>query len=380
MTTHHVVILGAGSAGAAAAQELAKADGVNVTLVGRTDETPYNRTLVNKGVAVGLLTPEQAALPTPGAPVVADTAQFIDTASRTVQLASGATLRYDSLIVATGSTPRDLDASVPGAAAAAEAGRLTSLYSLADAVRVRDLVDRSDPASIVIFGAGLVAAETASLLRQKGHDITLVARSPLPGATAFGDDIAAVIAASHHANVSTAFGRSPATIGVDSDGLAITLDDQTRLRADLAIVAVGTTPSGPAPWPAGVHVDDRLRAHDDGVYGAGGVAVHHDTLLGTWRIDHWADAAAQGQHAANVLLHNLNLATDPGPYRPRSPHTSLVHGNTVAAIGLTGARTPGQVLTSEPLVVVHEHQGVPIGAAGVNAVPAVFEWTARLYS
>ncbi|MFE7331785.1 FAD-dependent oxidoreductase [Streptomyces sp. NPDC057565] len=381
MTTQHVVILGAGSAGAAAAQELAKTDGVTVTLVGRTGETPYNRTLVNKGVAVGLLTPEQASLPTPGASLVADTAQFIDTGARTVRLASGAALDFDALIVATGSTPRDLDALVPGADAATAAGRLTSLHSLSDAVRLRDLLaHRSNPARVVIFGAGLVAAETASLLHQKGHEITLVARSPLPGATAFGDDIAATIAAAHHENVSTAFGRTPATIRVDGDGLDITLDDQADLRADLAIVALGTTPSGPAPWAAGVQVDDRLRAHDDGVYAAGGVAIHHDALLGTWRIDHWADAAAQGKHAAGTLLHDLGLATDPGPYLPCSPYTSVVYGNTVAAIGFTGGQTRGHAVTSQPLVVVHEHQGVPVGAAGVDAAPAVFEWLPQLHA
>jgi 3-phenylpropionate/trans-cinnamate dioxygenase ferredoxin reductase subunit len=73
MTTHHVVILGAGSAGAAAAMALANADAVTVTLLGRTGEAPYNRTLVNKGVALGLLAPEQAALPRPGAALIADT-------------------------------------------------------------------------------------------------------------------------------------------------------------------------------------------------------------------------------------------------------------------------------------------------------------------
>jgi NADH dehydrogenase FAD-containing subunit len=67
MTKHHVVILGAGAAGTAAAETLADVPDVTVTLVGKTGETPYNRTLVNKGVAIGLLTPEQAALTHNGA-------------------------------------------------------------------------------------------------------------------------------------------------------------------------------------------------------------------------------------------------------------------------------------------------------------------------
>jgi 3-phenylpropionate/trans-cinnamate dioxygenase ferredoxin reductase subunit len=298
-----------------------------------------------------------------------------------VRLASGATLGFDTLIVATGSAPRHLDTEVPGAAAATAAGRLTTLHSLADAVRVRGLLARrSTPGRVVIFGAGLVAAETASLLRQNGHEITLVARSTLPGATTFGDDIAVPIAAAHHENVSTAFGRTPTAIRIDDDELDVTLDDQSNLCADLAIVALGTTPAGPAPWVDGVHVDDRLHARDAGVYAAGGVAIHHDQLLGTWRIDHWADAAAQGEHAARALLHALELAADPGPYLPRSPYAAVVHGKAITAVGFTGGHAPGRVVSSQPLVVVHEHRGVPVGATGVDAAPAVFEWGPQLYA
>ena len=72
MSSQKVIVLGAGAAGTAAARVLAGSDAVTVTLVGRTDEAPYNRTLVNKGVAVGLLTPEQAAIP--GIDALLDTA------------------------------------------------------------------------------------------------------------------------------------------------------------------------------------------------------------------------------------------------------------------------------------------------------------------
>jgi 3-phenylpropionate/trans-cinnamate dioxygenase ferredoxin reductase subunit len=380
MTTHHVVIIGAGSAGAAAAATLADTSAVTVTTVNRTGETPYNRTLVNKGVALGLLTPEQAALSHKGAAFTADSAQHVDPDARTIQLSSGARINFNTLIVATGGAPRTLDAEVKGASAAIKAGRLTTLHSLTDAVRVRDLLaQRATPARVVVFGAGLLAAETTSLLHERGHHLTLVARSTLPGKTAFGPEIAADIAAAHSENVSTAFGRTPTEIHVDGDELEVTLDDHSRLRAHTAIIAHGTTPAGPAPWPDGVHVDDHLRAQaSPGVYAAGGVAIHHDEL-GTWRIDHWADAAAQGEHAARTLLSDLRLAPDPGPYLPRSSHASIVHGKTIAAIGFTGVHSKARVATSRPLVVVHEHHGVPVGAAGIDAAPAVFEWAPYLY-
>ena len=65
MSPQKVLILGAGAAGAAAARVLHGSGTVSVTLVDRTGQAPYNRTLVNKGVAIGLLTPEQVVTPAP---------------------------------------------------------------------------------------------------------------------------------------------------------------------------------------------------------------------------------------------------------------------------------------------------------------------------
>lgn len=113
---------------------------------------------------------------------------------------------------------------------------------------------------------------------------------------------------------------------------------------------------------------------------AGGVAIHHDQFLGTWRIDHWADAGAQGEHAARTLLHALELAADPGPYLPRSPYLTAVYGKAITAVGLTGAHAPGRAVSPHPLVVVHEHRGVPVGAAGVDTAPAVLQWVPQLHA
>lgn len=377
MKQHKVLILGAGAAGAAAARVLNASQEVEVTVIGATGEAPYNRTLVNKGVAVGLLTPEQARVP--GLDVVADTVDSVDPDSRTVHLASGATTTFDALVVATGSAPRALPATVRGADVAGAAGLLTTLHSLQDAVRVRDrLAGRS--ARVVIFGAGLVAAETATLLRDRGHQITLVARTDMAGTSAFGDHVAARLRDLHERNVTTQFGRAVTEIDVADDILDITLDDSTHVLADLGIVAHGTSPSAPGPWYDGVPVDDRLRSAHDSVYAAGGVAVHDDPSLGTWRIDHWADAAAQGEHAAKSVLHDLGLDADPGAYLPRSAFTAQVYGTTVAAVGLTGGHTTASLTSDDPLVVQHEYSGRTTGVSGVDSAIQVFEWMPRLHA
>src|SRR5690625_1650404 len=131
MSPATIGIIGAGAAGAAAAKSLqAAVPEAQIDLLTRTGEQPFNRTLVNKGVAIGLLTPEQSALPETGATLVADTVRGIDPRTRQVHLASGDTRTYDGLIVTTGSRPHTLGEHVLGRDEALASRRLTTLPSL----------------------------------------------------------------------------------------------------------------------------------------------------------------------------------------------------------------------------------------------------------
>jgi 3-phenylpropionate/trans-cinnamate dioxygenase ferredoxin reductase subunit len=379
VTAHRAVILGAGAAGTAAARALAGQEDIKTTIIGQTDETPYMRMLI-KGVVYGLTTPEFARLPMPQADFLADAAELIDPDARRIHLSSGATIAYDSLIVATGSRARRLDVDILGAEQAAAAGTLSALHSLEDAVRIRDAVlARRKPTRVAIYGGGLIASETASTLQAEGHHISLIARSAIPGIAAFGRPIAERLAADHQRRVSTYFGRNIRAIYIETDATIVSLDDGTDLAVDFVVLALGTTPVAPGPWNDAVDVDDRLRVHHlASVYAAGGVAVHHDDYLGTWRIDHWDDAVAQGTHAAQMLLHALGRTDDPGPYRPRSVYMSMVYGQVVAGVGYTGK--PGtRVENSEEFLVLHEQGDTVIGASCIDAVGAVYQWARRLH-
>ena len=96
-TSPHILVLGAGAAGSAAARGLAARDDVRVTLVTQTGEAPYTRMLIS-GVALGPTPPDLIALPLPQVEVVADTVVDVHPSGRTVQLATGARLPYDALI------------------------------------------------------------------------------------------------------------------------------------------------------------------------------------------------------------------------------------------------------------------------------------------
>lgn len=392
-TQRRVVVLGAGAAGTAAARTLATQPGVSVSLVARTDETPSNRMLVNKGIAIGLLQPEQIALPIPGVELITDTAHAVSTASaatagtesrHSVVLASGATLDADVVLVATGSAPRALPIDVPGAAQAQQHGSITALHSLGDGVRVRDAL-AAGPSRVVVLGGGILAGETTSLLAERSHEVTMVTRSAVPGAGALGDAVAQRILELHRSRLDLRAGRSLSEVKAITSGAAdevvVTLDDGSKIAAELVVVAHGTMPTGPAPWASGLEVDARLRVPGTpSVYAAGGVALHRHPSIGEWRIDHWADSAAQGEHAARSVLHDLGLGEDPGDYLPRTMHATTIHGASLTAAGITGPPAADRVVSVDPLVVVHEIEEIPVGVSGLDAAALLPDWLGRLHT
>ncbi|MCF6468466.1 FAD-dependent oxidoreductase [Nonomuraea sp. MG754425] len=168
-TSHKIVVIGGGYAGTAAANHLQLRDDVDITLV-NSRPTFVERIRLHQFVA-GNYDPsvDYGTMLGDGIKLVVDNATRIDTASRTVELASGAALDYDYVIYAVGSTGA-VPSSVPGAAEFA--------YSLADLesaerLRVR-LAELPADAVVTVVGGGLTGIETAAELAEQGRRVTLV--------------------------------------------------------------------------------------------------------------------------------------------------------------------------------------------------------------
>lgn len=383
MSTPSIAIIGAGAAGTAAARTL-KAAGLDIDLYTRCGERPYNRTLVNKGIAIGLLEPAQAALPDTGATLRSETVRGLDPRARRLRLESGDTHAYDALLIATGSRARTLDEEVIGRDQAVSAGRLTTLHSAADAVRVRDLLATTKPARVLILGGGLVASETASLLTDAGHDVALITRAAIPGANAIGAHVTRRLRDLHRPQHAAYLERTVSSIRTLTDRISITLNDGSRVEGDLAIIAHGTLPAAPAPWtgPDGIPVDSRLRsmhAPRQRIYAAGGVAVHHYPGHGSYRIDHWDDSVAQGIHAANALLHDLGMADDPGLYLPNSLFSARIHSHTLTGVGHPALSTSTRLVSTDPLLTAHYLEDIPVALTGIDAASLVRDRTPLLH-
>src|SRR5699024_8073248 len=149
-----------GAAGSSAAQVLAQHEDIAATAIAATETAPYNRTLVNKAVATGLIDAKQTHLPFLPTTTIQASAEVIFPKQQHAEPRSGTQLDYDAVIAATGSTPRPHPAGIAGPGSL-EGGLLTHLHSLDDALRVRAVNEQTPAARELIYGAGFIGAETA---------------------------------------------------------------------------------------------------------------------------------------------------------------------------------------------------------------------------
>ncbi|MEV5651827.1 FAD-dependent oxidoreductase [Nocardia sp. NPDC052254] len=168
-TITKVVVLGGGYAGAVAANRLRVRSDIDITLVNPRPDFVERMRLHQFVAGTHEATTDYDALLGEGVHLVVDSAVRIDTAARTVELASGRALDYDYVIYAIGSTAA-VPASVPGAAEYAY-----PIAELEHAQRLRDaLAEIPAQAPVVVVGGGLTGIETAAELVERGRTVTLV--------------------------------------------------------------------------------------------------------------------------------------------------------------------------------------------------------------
>ncbi len=310
-TVPKFLIVGGGLAGAIAAQTLREEgfDG-RITLLAAERHRPYERPPLSKDYLQGKA--ERDSIFAHPEPWYADNAvelrlgtavNSLDPALRTVTTASGVQLRYDKLLLTTGSTPRRL--SVPGA----DLDGVHYLRSVDDSERIKTGFAKAH--RVAIIGAGWIGLETAAAARNAGLDVTLLEHAELPLLRVLGPETAPIFADLHRDHgvdlrsqvaVAELTGKNGAVTGV-------ILNDGSRIDADMVLVGVGITPNTQLAAGAGLKidngilVDEHLRTSDVNIFAAGDVANAYNPRLGRHiRVEHWANARRQGATAGKTML------------------------------------------------------------------------------
>jgi anthranilate 1,2-dioxygenase large subunit len=224
----------------------------------------------------------------------------VDSERRTITLADGNILPYDTLLFSSGGRARKLN--VPGS----DLPGLYYLRSLDDAQAISEALSSAKRA--VIVGGGFIGLELASTARARGLSVTLVeAESELMQRllpAALGRAFRA-LAERNGVRVSLA---TPVTSIEGLGGQVSVITPSERLDADLVLVGVGMEPRTELAEQAGCHVDGGIlidregRTSVPGIWAAGDCTLHHIAIDGMRvRRESWHNAEHQGTAAGRSI-------------------------------------------------------------------------------
>jgi len=316
------VIVGASLTGAKAAETLREEgfDG-NIVLLGEEHEFPYERPPLSKGYLLGKEDrssifvhedswyPENAVDLRLGVRVTA-----LDPAAKQVSLDDGGTVAYDRLLLATGASPRRLNA--PGA----DLDGVLYLRRVGDSERLQAALRGGG--QVVTVGGGWIGLEVTAAAREAGCEVTLVEPEPVALYRQLGPELGGVFTDLHKEHGVVFRTRESVTAFHGSGGKvsAAVTSSGAVLPADHVVVGIGAIPSTGLATHAGldvgngVIVDAGLRSSAPDVFAAGDVANAFHPIYGRHvRVEHWANALNGGPAAARSML-SQGISYDAVPY------------------------------------------------------------------
>jgi 3-phenylpropionate/trans-cinnamate dioxygenase ferredoxin reductase component len=304
-----VLIVGAGHAGfqvAASLRQHGFAD--RICLINDEAHLPYQRPPLSKAYLKGEGRPDSLMFRPDKfyrdqtIELMAGRAVAIDRAAQKLLLASGASLDYGHLVLATGARNRLLD--IPNA-------------NLAD-VRYLRILDESEAlrkriaagGRVVVIGAGFIGLEFAATARIKGLEVDVVELGARVMARAVTAEISDFFQERHTAaGIRIHLGVQATSI--EGDGTHVTgvsLSDGRHIPADLVVVGVGVLPNvelaaeAGLPVASGIIVNEQLLTSDPNISAIGDCALFESPRFGgSLRLESVQNASDQARCVAARL-------------------------------------------------------------------------------
>jgi 3-phenylpropionate/trans-cinnamate dioxygenase ferredoxin reductase component len=287
MSEGAVVIVGAGHAGFQAALSLRQLGFKDrVCLINDEAHLPYQRPPLSKAYLKGTGGPDslmfrpEKFFHDQNIELIADRAVAIDRAAQKLKLASGATLDYGHLVLATGARNRLLD--IPNA----NLPNVRYLRILDDSEDLRKRIAACK--HVVVIGAGFIGLEFAATARIKGLEVDVLELANRVMARAVTAEISEYFQARHaEAGVRIHLGVMATAIEADGDKITgVSLSDGRHIPADLVVVGVGVLPNVELAKEAGLStasgiiVNEHLLTSDPNISAIGDCALFESPRFG----------------------------------------------------------------------------------------------------
>ena len=327
----HHVILGAGPAGVIAAETLRRhAPADTITLVGGEAETPYSRMAIpyllmghvdERGTHLRKSASHYADLKIN---LVQARAKQVDAQARTVALDNGQTLKFDTLLIATGSQP--VRPPIPGV----DCAGVHHCWTLEDARKIMALAVKG--ARVLQLGAGFIGCIIMEALAARGVHLSVVEMGDRMVPRMMGPTAGGMIREWCETKGVEVFTGTRLEAIEPGTPLRVRLSSGEHVPADLVIIAAGVKPAigflenSGVTCLQGVLTDARMQTNVSGIYAAGDCAEAFDKVSGKTIV-----SAIQPNAAEQARVAALNMAGQ------RAELRGVTQINVIDTLGLISA-------------------------------------------
>jgi nitrite reductase (NADH) large subunit len=312
-----LVVIGNGMAGMRTVEELHKLapDMYDITVFGAEPHGNYNRILLSP-VLAGEKNIEDIMLNTREWYVqhgitlhAGDPVEHIDRRKRIVRARSGLEVKYDRLLIATGSKPFIIP--VPG-------HQLSGVLAFRDIQDVENMLAMArNHRNAVVIGGGLLGLEAANGLQRQGMSVTVVHVTDALMNQQLDKPAAALLQKALEAKgLRFMMGAQTEEILGSDRVTGVRFKDGAEIPADLVVMTAGVRPNIELARSAGLHceraivVDDTLQTYDPRIYAVGECVQHRSATFGLVA-PIWDQARVCGAHLAGAGVRRYVQQTSP---------------------------------------------------------------------
>lgn len=309
---NEIVVIGSGQAAIQTVMSLKRNEFTgSIKVIGEEDHLPYQRPPLSKDFLLEEYKPERVSLKKKefyeenGVDLIlGKRAESIDTILKEITLSDENKIRYNQLIIATGSRVRKLN--VPGS----DKKGIYYLRDLDDANALKQRLKKNK--KMVIVGAGYIGLEVASVAASLGVEVTVIEMANRVMNRTVDPIISSYyqkLHESHGVKIHLDNGLK-AFEGGDSVN-AVLCSDGLMLEADLVVIGAGVLPNQEIAIEAGLECNNGIMVNEFGetstahVYACGDCTNHPNKGLNTrLRLESVHNAMEQSKTVANTIMGN----------------------------------------------------------------------------